>query len=79
MKRIVNKSKTFKEAEEWDILQQINMTPDERQRTAKELKERYYGKNQHDGKDLQCKQVFSGQMSVYIFFHYGIPCLQYGV
>jgi hypothetical protein len=45
MKRIVNKSKNHKEAEEWDIIQQINMTPEERQQAAKELKIRVYGNN----------------------------------
>jgi len=42
MKRIVNKSKNHKEAEKWDIHQQISMTPKERQKAAKELKKKFY-------------------------------------
>ncbi len=48
IKPIVNKAKNFKEAEEWDIQQQIQMTPEERQKVAKKLKERVYGKNPPD-------------------------------
>jgi len=44
MKRVVNIAKNFKEAEEWDIIQQINMTQRERQRIAKELKKKAFGK-----------------------------------
>ncbi len=43
MKRIVNKAKNFREAERWDILQQITMTAEERQRAAQELRKRVYG------------------------------------
>ena len=42
MERILNKAKNFKEAERWDILQQISMTEDERQRVSMELKKRFY-------------------------------------
>ena len=45
-KRIVNITKNFTDAEKWDIEQQINMTPDQRFAAAKELRERFYGKNQ---------------------------------
>jgi hypothetical protein len=48
MKRIVNIAKGFKEAEEWDIRQQIKMTPDERFAVAKKLQEMFYGKNVPD-------------------------------
>ncbi len=48
MKRVVKISKSFEEADEWDIEQQINMTPQERQKAAKELKERVYGENAED-------------------------------
>ncbi len=51
MKRISHKSKNFKEAREWDIQQQINMTPDQRFAAAKELRIRAYGKNVPDVKD----------------------------
>lgn len=43
MKRIVNKAKDHKEAEKWEIYQQINMTPEERAEIAWELKKRFYG------------------------------------
>ena len=43
VKKVFNKAKNHKEAELWDIRQQINMTPEERQRIARELKNRYYG------------------------------------
>ena len=51
MKRIFNKAKDFKEAEEWDIEQQLRMTPEERQGAAKVLRERVYGRNTEDVKD----------------------------
>ena len=48
MKRIVKKSNNFKDAEEWDILQHIRMTPDKRQEVAAELRKRVYGKESPD-------------------------------
>jgi hypothetical protein len=51
MKRICNKAKSFKEAEEWDIDQQLRMTPEERQDAAKVLRERVYGRNTVDVKE----------------------------
>ena len=45
MKRIVHKSHSFQEAEKWDIQQQINMTPQQRLESAKELRKRVYGTN----------------------------------
>ena len=48
MKKVVHKAKHFKEAEEWDILQQIKMTPEERQDIALELRKRVYGKRSPD-------------------------------
>ncbi len=50
MKRIVKKSTDFKEAEDWDILQHIKMSPEERQNAALELRTRAYGKNALDVK-----------------------------
>ncbi|MBC8180928.1 hypothetical protein H8E88_07375 [candidate division KSB1 bacterium] len=44
MKRVVNIAKNFKEAEEWDIEQQVNMTPQERMEAARILRENFYGK-----------------------------------
>ena len=48
MERIVHKTSDFKEAAEWDILQQIRMTIEERQEAAKKLQKRVYGKNAPD-------------------------------
>ena len=43
MKRVVNIAKNFKEAEEWDIKQQVNMTHQERMEAACILRDRFYG------------------------------------
>ena len=48
MERIVRKSRTFEEADRWDVEQHTSMTPEERQRAAKELRERAYGKQPPD-------------------------------
>lgn len=48
MKRVYHKSKDYQEAENWDILQHIRMTPEERQEAAKELRKRVYGENAPD-------------------------------
>jgi hypothetical protein len=40
--RVVNKARTFAEAEGWDIAQHLRMTPDERRRVARELRRRFY-------------------------------------
>ena len=44
MKRIVNIAKNFKEAEVWDIKQQVDMTTQERMEAARILRNNYYGK-----------------------------------
>ena len=43
MEKIIHKAKNHKEAAAWDLRQQITMSPEERQRAAKELKKRFYG------------------------------------
>ena len=48
MEPIIHKAKGFKEADAWDILQHIQMTPEERQKVGQELKERFFGKNTLD-------------------------------
>ncbi|MEE9449024.1 MAG: hypothetical protein V3V72_03150 [Ignavibacteriaceae bacterium] len=48
MERIFNKAKNNKKAAQWDVLQQISMSPEERMKVAKELKNRYYGNNPPD-------------------------------
>jgi len=45
MERVYHKSKSYKEAEEWDILQHIKMTPEERQHVAAELRKRVFGEH----------------------------------
>jgi NTP pyrophosphatase (non-canonical NTP hydrolase) len=48
MERIVHKSRSFEEADRWDIEQHISMTPEERQEVAQELRERVYGRDAPD-------------------------------
>jgi hypothetical protein len=48
MDRIVNISRTFKEADEWTKRQHREMTPNERMAVAWELKLRAYGPNPPD-------------------------------
>ncbi len=53
MDRAFNKAENHKAAEKWDIEQQINMTPKQRQKAAYELKKRFYGKNPPDVRDIK--------------------------
>ena len=55
MERVVHKSRRFAEADEWDIRQQVAMTPRDRMRAARELKFRVYPKDSPDVR--QCHQV----------------------
>ena len=48
MERIVNKARKHKEAEDWDISQQTEMTSEQRQAIAKILKERFFGTDNVD-------------------------------
>ena len=48
MERVINIAKSHEEADQWDIEQHIRMTPDERLRIARILRERVYGKNSKD-------------------------------
>ena len=43
MKRIVNKARSFEEADEWDIRQQLAMTQEERILAARALPRRAFG------------------------------------
>jgi len=45
--------KSFSEQEAWDIQYYINLSPEERQRIARELRERYYGANSPRIRDVQ--------------------------
>ena len=51
MKPIVHKATSFQDADAWDIEQHIKMTPEERRKVAKELRDRYYGKDAPDVRD----------------------------
>lgn len=51
MRPIVHIAKSFQEADAWDITQHIQMTPEERQEVAKQLRDRYYGKHAPDVRD----------------------------
>ena len=51
MKRVVHKAGNFLEADEWDIRQHINMTPEERQGISRLLRIRFYGENNPDVRD----------------------------
>ena len=53
MERILNKTNSFKEAEDWDVLQHIGMTPEQRQDVAARLRERVYGIDVPDVKEAQ--------------------------
>ena len=55
MKKIVYIAKNQKEAKEWDIFQQIMMTSSERQKVAKELRVRFFGKKAKDVKEVYKK------------------------
>jgi hypothetical protein len=52
MERVVHIAKSFEEAEQWDIEQNLAMTPEERLKAAKELKDRVYGKNPPDVREF---------------------------
>lgn len=54
--RVANVSHGFRQAREWEILQELSMTPAQRQRAARAMKERYYGKNAPD-----VREAFSGR------------------
>jgi len=48
MIRVCHRAKSFQEAEEWDILQHIRMTPEERQEAAAEIRQKVYGTDSPD-------------------------------
>lgn len=60
MKKIFNISSSFEEAENWDIYQHTNMTPNERLEIAKELEIMFYGKDITDvreSKKFRCIRI----------------------
>ncbi|MBN1879885.1 hypothetical protein JW823_07215 [bacterium] len=48
MERICNVAKNHREAGEWDIKQNLRLTPNERMKIARILRERVFGKNTKD-------------------------------
>jgi hypothetical protein len=56
MKKIFHKSRSFKEAEEWDIRQHTQMTPEERQEVAAELRRRTFGRDVPDVRDVHLRK-----------------------
>jgi hypothetical protein len=50
MQRVVHKSSSHEEAHRWDVKQHIAMTPDERMRAARVLKDRAFPP---DAKDVR--------------------------
>lgn len=52
IKRTVNIAKSFREAEQWDIQQQIKMTHEKRQKAARVLKERVFGRECPDVREV---------------------------
>ena len=53
MERVFQKSRNFKEAEDWDILQHVRMTSAQRQEAARQLRDRVYGKDAPDVREAQ--------------------------
>lgn len=39
----IHKSRSFREADDWDVAQQLSMTPRERREAVRELQRRFYG------------------------------------
>jgi hypothetical protein len=54
--KVVKIFKSFEDQEVWDIQYYINLRPDERQRIARELRKRYYGKNPPRIRDAQASK-----------------------
>jgi len=55
MKRVVHISDSPREAHEWDVEQQIRMTPEQRQSIARKLRRRVYGANPPDVREAHRK------------------------
>lgn len=48
MQRVVHKSASFQEADDWDIRQQLQMTPNQRFRIARVLRRKVFGSSSPD-------------------------------
>ncbi|MBL9027256.1 MAG: hypothetical protein JNL21_33995 [Myxococcales bacterium] len=51
MERVANKARGFDAARAWEIAQYAAMTPDERRKVARQLRDRVYGTNCPDVRD----------------------------
>jgi hypothetical protein len=51
VERVANKAHGFEEALQWELAQYAEMTPDERRRVAKALRDRYFGTERPDVRD----------------------------
>ena len=56
MKRIVKKFNSFQEAEDWEIVHQIEMKPTKRQEIARELRKKFYGDKNADVREIHKKR-----------------------
>jgi hypothetical protein len=56
MERVFQRSKNFDQAEEWDIMQHVRMTSEQRQEAAEQLRDRVYGKDAPDVRKGQQKK-----------------------
>lgn len=55
MERVVHKSRSFEEAADWDVQQQVEMSPQERMRVARALKRRAYPADSKDVRECHRK------------------------
>ena len=53
MIKIGHKSTSFQEAEQWDIFQHVQMTPEERQEAAADIRRRVYGTDSPDVREVR--------------------------
>lgn len=56
MERVVNKASSFAEADSWDQAQQKAMTPQQRMRIAKALRDRFFSCPRKDLREWQPKK-----------------------
>lgn len=56
MEKVGKRSRSFEEAEEWDIEQQVSMTPQERMKAAKAIKDRLFPPPQPDVRECHKKK-----------------------
>jgi hypothetical protein len=55
IERVFHKARNFKEAEEWDVSQYLQMTPEQRQAVASALKIRFFGAHAPDVREAHGK------------------------